>query len=128
VLKQSWQQIQEDDCQTLGSCLCDHFYQGRPEAKMATRMDWSQVIKAVGSVVDNLEDLEKSRSKLTRLGKQHGHWGTKAHQFYDLKFSLLRAIQTTSVADFGTDLEIAWSRVYDFVSAAMLDGLAEAAP
>lgn len=128
VLKQSWQQIQQDDCQKLGSCLCEHFYQGRPEAKMATRMDWAQVIKALGSVVDNLEDLDKSRSKLTKLGKQHGSWGTKAHQFYDLKFSLLRAIQATTVADFGTDLEIAWSRVYDFVSAAMLDGLAQAAP
>jgi len=125
ALKESWQQIQEDGCQKLGSCLCDHFYQGRPEARMATRMDWSQ---AVGSVVDNLEDLEKSKTKLTKLGKQHGHWGTKAHQFYDLKFSLLRAIQTTSVDDFGTDLGIAWSRVYDFVSAAMLNGLADSAP
>jgi len=128
VLRESWQKIQEDNCQKLGACLCDQFYQGRPEAKMATRMDWAQVIKAVGSVVDNLEDLEKPRAKLTKLGKQHGGWGTKAYQFYDLKFSLLRAIQTTGVADFGTDLEIAWSRVYDFVSAAMLDGLAEDAP
>eukprot|EP00931_Biecheleriopsis_adriatica_P045612 TRINITY_DN2611_c0_g1_i1.p1 TRINITY_DN2611_c0_g1~~TRINITY_DN2611_c0_g1_i1.p1 ORF type:complete len:741 (+),score=165.08 TRINITY_DN2611_c0_g1_i1:323-2224(+) len=127
MLKQSWMQVQEDGCQMLGSFLCQHFYEVQPDTAAASGMDWSQVVKAIGFAIDRLDDLEKTRSKLVRLGRNHASWGTKEEHLHQMKGAFILALRSLFPQGFSSELEQAWGLVYDFVSKAMTDGLLEEA-
>lgn len=126
LLKESWQQLQVDNCEHLGNLLSQHFFKQAPESASTCGMDWSAVIRAIAFPIDRLDELASAERGLTRLGKNHARWQTKEYQFQEMKRAFLDSLRDFFGKSFTADLELAWALLYDFVSGAMVDGLKEA--
>eukprot|EP00930_Biecheleria_cincta_P019774 TRINITY_DN15016_c0_g1_i1.p1 TRINITY_DN15016_c0_g1~~TRINITY_DN15016_c0_g1_i1.p1 ORF type:complete len:406 (+),score=89.58 TRINITY_DN15016_c0_g1_i1:68-1285(+) len=131
ALKASWKQIQKDDCENLVEML-QHvhqiFSQTHPGAASPVCMDWPAIMKAIGHAVDSLDDLGKASLKLRRLGTKHASLGTQEHQLHQMRSVFMMALRNFFVTGFHADLEVAWSRIFDFVLECMVQGLLEALP
>lgn len=126
LLTESWQQLRVDNCEQLGSLLSQHFFAQAPMSASTCGMDWSAVIRAIAFPIDRIDDLANAEKRLTRLGKNHARWQTQEYQFAEMKVAFVASLRDFFGKSFTTDLELAWSLLYDFVSGAMLDGLKEA--
>jgi len=126
LLKESWLQIQMDGCEHLGKLLAEIFFNNNPEIASASGMEWNKVIKAIGLVVDHLDNLDGAEKKLARLGANHARWRTKEQDLQHMKVAFLSAINSFFGDECTADIELAWSHVYDFVAAAMMSGLKQA--
>jgi len=79
-------------------------------------------IAAVGSVVQELDDMEGLQPTLLELGRRYGSQGIKAGTYITLGKALLWTMEQILAEDFTPPVKDAWAALYAAVSTAMLQG------
>lgn len=111
----------------FAKCFYSNLFEMAPLIKPMFKRDTALVEvhfnELIQTVVRYIENFEKLRPELYKLGKQHQGFGVKPAQFNVVKAALLLSIEYELKGQFNSDIKVAWSNYIDQISAVMIEGL-----
>jgi len=150
-VKRSWLIVKNLGMENVAKLLYKKLFQVAPETKklfpLSVRMryrDWAspkeedpedpdnspalqklfcKVLEAVGTAVAGLLDMNALVPHLTALGMRHINYNMKAEYFEYGGQAVILTLKAGLGELFTPNVELAWSMVYDFVSATIISGL-----
>lgn len=154
-VQQSWEQVKALGPDSVGGVLYRNLFEIAPEVKelfprevRARYQHWTvdeasgdgdvmdspalahlfgKVVLAVGNSIAGLHQTESLIPRLKQLGMRHvGYRGVTEAHFPVLLKALIKTLRTCLGNLFTPEVEFAWSMVYNFISAIMIQGLKEA--
>lgn len=154
-VQQSWEVVRSLGSDYVGAFLYKNLFELAPETKSffprevrARYQHWTvdeaagdgdlsnspalaalfgKVISAVGMSIAGLHETDSLVPRLKQLGMRHVNYGgiTEAH-FPVLQKALIRTLRQVLAESFTPEVEFAWTMVYSFITAIMIQGLREA--
>ena len=113
----------------LGDLLYQNLFHIAPETQLLfsgplheQSRKWRQMLTKIIVTIDHFASLD---GDLSRLGLKHVAYGVRAADYEKMGEALLLSLEQYLGADFTPDARTAWSRMYNAVSAAMLETTAE---
>jgi serine/threonine protein kinase len=151
LVQRSWLHVQQVGADVVGEILYKKFFELVPESKILFTMEvrnrykdwssteeedetdlynspamrrlWGKVVNAVGSAVAGLQDINKLVPLLTSLGMRHVGYGIP-EEYFEIGGKALALTLKEGLGELYTpDVEHAWTMVYGFISATMVNGL-----
>ena len=86
----------------------------------------ARTIRAVATVVDQLDEPERVTALLTELGARHARYGLRAEHFPVVGGALLWTLEQGLGDAFSAEVRDAWGALWTAVAATMLAGLSAA--
>jgi len=156
LVENSWEQVRALGMPTVGGILCRHTLELVPEAKVlfpldvrrryrewtaeegeedeevevlesaAVRQLFGRIITAVGSAVAGIHDMVQLMPMLTKLGARHINYGVSEDHWKVLGEALDMTLHDVLGDAYTAEVQQAWSLVYGFTSAVMIEGLRDA--
>lgn len=83
----------------------------------------TNVMYALTSVVDSLDDTGCLAEMLIKLGQNHYRHGISRQGFYDIKTSVLNLLKEKLGPEFTTEDEVAWNKTIDVAFSIIFQGL-----
>jgi hypothetical protein len=151
AVEASWEQVQVLGSYRVGELLYKHTFELAPEAvnlfpievrhkyrdwgadeaadesdvyeSPALRKLFGKVVNAVGCAVAGLSDLGRLVPMLTHLGARHVNYGVSEIHFPILGKALTITLRECLGEAFTPEVEHAWTTVYGFITAIMIEGL-----
>jgi len=87
---------------------------------------FSKVLNAVGCTVAGLHDMSKLVPMLLKLGMRHIHYGVEEEHWPVLGEALDLTLKDLLMDAYTTEVRLAWTTVYGFMSSIMIEGLRRA--
>jgi len=152
AVQRSWERVEHLGSNVLGEKLYKHVFRVAPQtmelfppevrykyrdwsadedgaeegdllASPALRKLFGKVINAVGVSVAGLRQPSQMVPMLTQLGARHISYGVDEGYWKVLGEGLILTLQECLGADFTPEVKLAWTLVYGFISAVMIEGL-----
>jgi len=149
AVERSWARIQDIGVTHFGEMLFEEFFRQIPEtmalfpAEVCDKYwDWTvdvrhatsrkapvapllyaKVTNLIGASVIGLHDSQCLVQALVRLGARHATYGVKEVHLGTLAKALIETLRTCLGENFTPDVELAWSVVFNFITATMAQGM-----
>ncbi|XP_072164893.1 uncharacterized protein [Diadema setosum] len=94
-------------------------------ADSGLRAHGKRVMETIGSVLEDLEDMELVMAILTDLGRRHNGYKAKKTHIRSVGEALMHVLQEGLGAEFTAEVRAAWVAIYDIVSDTMSASLSE---
>ena len=84
------------------------------------------LMNMVAAAVKGLDRLDELKPVLEDLGRRHAGYGVKIEHFAAVEACLMYMLKTLIGEDFTLDVQLAWTRIYNFIAQTMIEaGLTE---
>jgi nitric oxide dioxygenase len=79
------------------------------------------LMNMLAAAVKGLDRLEELRPVLEDLGRRHATYGVRIEHFSAVEECLLDVVKTMMGDDFTLDVQLAWTKIYNFIAQVMIE-------
>ena len=79
------------------------------------------LMNMIAAAVKGLDRLEELTPVLQDLGRRHRGYGVSIEHYAPVEECLLHTVRTMMGADFNLDVQLAWTRIYNFIAQTMIE-------
>jgi len=107
-----------------------HLFEIAPQTRaMFDRVDMStqgaMLMNMLAAAVKGLDRLDELKPVLEDLGRRHASYGVRIEHYSPVEECLLHTIKTMTGSDFNLDVQLAWTRIYNFIAQTMIEASIE---
>jgi serine/threonine protein kinase/class 3 adenylate cyclase/hemoglobin-like flavoprotein len=81
----------------------------------------AMLMNMLAAAVKGLDRLDELKPVLEDLGRRHAGYGVRVEHFAAVEECLLYTIKTITGDDFTLDVQLAWTRIYNFIAQTMIE-------
>ena len=90
-------------------------------ANVDINVQGAMLMNMLGAAVKGLDRLDELKPIVEDLGRRHFAYGVRIEHFAPVEECLLSVVKTFMGDDFNLDVQLAWTRIYNFVAQTMIE-------